>query len=51
MKETLHDEKKRLLARLLHLNVQSPGRDRIIQRLEAIDEELKQAARSAVGAS
>ncbi len=48
MREDLHQEKERLTKRLKLLNVNSVGRDRILQRLEMIEEELKRAGNKAV---
>jgi hypothetical protein len=47
-KESLIDERTRLTERLKQLNVNSPGRERIVQRIEAIDQELDKAEKQAV---
>ncbi|ULL14345.1 hypothetical protein DVH26_07715 [Paenibacillus sp. H1-7] len=40
MNETLEQEKERLQKRLELLNVNSRGRDRIVERIKAINDEL-----------
>jgi hypothetical protein len=47
-KESLIDERTRLTERLKLINVNSPGRDRIIERIEAIDQELDKVKNQAV---
>lgn len=46
--ERLIDEKIRLIERLRQLNVNSPGRERIVQRIAAIDYEMDKVKNQAV---
>jgi hypothetical protein len=47
-KESLIDERTRLTERLRQLNVNSPGRERLVERIAAIDQELDKVKNQAV---
>jgi hypothetical protein len=46
--KSLIDEQLRLNERLKQLNVNSPGRERIVERLQMIDDELKTIRNKAI---